>query len=439
MAQIIVQADNPRDSKPKTTLLQILKDQEQTGKSWIHATISAVLSTLFLYILHHLPLNQIFIDPFSEAIKNHDIMDVAFSRFRKHENPSLFEKDIFIINSEQNDRGLIAEAINILEEKKVAAIGVDLLFDVPKNPQADSLLEAALDTTNIVLGYYFEENRNHTSTSSSRSEPRFLDRVSTGYVNLGSNDGFSIRTFEPFHIVDGVNDTSFAIKLAGIKNPKIIKNLGQRNNTKEWINFRRKQPGKANYTYPVNSESMDHYPVVGITRFLDEKDNYSSDYFKGKIVLIGFMGLDDGDLSMKDRYFTPLNEKYSGRSMPDMHGIVVHANILSMVLSDDFISEISEKYLYLAAFLIFYFNYLLFRRIVKRNLFFTVATVRLIQILQFILLFSLAVYLISAHNIKFSFILVITAVILSFEMYEYYHHRLQKRFESLFFNTPKNA
>lgn len=358
-------------------------------------------------------------------------MDVAFSKFRNHDDPTLFDSDVFIINSEETDREQLAKAIEAVIEKQATVVGVDLLFDELKNDKADTLLRAALQHENVILGYTFDEKKDHKSTSSNRSLEFFTDNSIQAYVNLGSNDGFSVRTFEPFHEVDGLDETAFAVKLASFIDPEIPATLKSRNFKKEWINFRRKQPGKINSRYPINNDGHIHYAMVEVSDFLSNTDNYADDYFKNKIVLIGFNGADSKYLSMQDRYFTPLNEKYSGRSLPDMHGCVVHANIISMLLDKDYIYDTSEKYLYLLAFFIFFINFIIFDKLVKKNFMFTVATVRLIQVLQFILLFTISVYLITHMNIKVGFVLIITAVVLSFELYEYYHNRLQSRFSKL--------
>lgn len=408
-----------------------MKSNEHKGKLVIHAFISSVLSVLFLFILHHLPIYQIFIDPFSEAIKNHDVMDVALSKFRNHNDPALFDPEVFIINSEVTDREQIAKVINLVIEKQAEVVGIDLLFEKSNSDKADTLLRAALQNEKVILGYTFEEEKDHSSIHSDRSNDFFSNKTQYAYVNLGSNDGFSVRTFEPFHEIEGQVDTAFAVKLAAFIDPDIPGLLKNRNHKKEWINFRRKQPGKLNSRYPINSEGLTHYAMVGISDFISEANNYKDDYFKDKIVIIGFNGDNNDYISMQDRYFTPLNEKYSGRSLPDMHGSIIHANIISMLLDKDYINDTSEKYLYLLAFFIFFINFIIFDKLVKKNFMFTVATARLIQVLQFIILFTISVYLITYLNIKVGFVLIITAVVLSFELYEYYHHRLQSRFSKL--------
>ncbi|HAB53012.1 MAG TPA: hypothetical protein DCE80_12735, partial [Ignavibacteriales bacterium] len=61
-------------------------------------------------------------------------------------------------------------------------------------------------------------------------------------------------------------------------------------------------------------------------------------FIKDKIVLIGFMGIRLNEKTLEDIFFTPLNERYAGKSFPDMYGVVIHANIVSMILNKKFIN-----------------------------------------------------------------------------------------------------
>ncbi|MGF1637595.1 MAG: CHASE2 domain-containing protein, partial [Cyclobacteriaceae bacterium] len=63
---------------------------------------------------------------------------------------------------------------------------------------------------------------------------------------------------------------------------------------------------------------------------------------KDRILMLGFMGDDFEDRSWQDKFYTPLNIKYAGRTNPDMFGIVVHANIVSMILNGDYINRQSK-------------------------------------------------------------------------------------------------
>jgi CHASE2 domain-containing sensor protein len=66
---------------------------------------------------------------------------------------------------------------------------------------------------------------------------------------------------------------------------------------------------------------------------------FNIDSLKDKIVLLGYMGLPNNSPNRldEDRLFTPLNKQLSGRSLPDMYGTVVIANILRMELDNDYI------------------------------------------------------------------------------------------------------
>jgi hypothetical protein len=177
----------------------------------LHGLVFSILSVSFLFFLHHLPINQIFIDPFSEAIKSQDVMDISISKFRNHKDPSLFDNQVFIINSQVTDREEIAKTVKFLKEHEVGAVGIDLVFDSLHNDYKDTLLAEALDGDNIVLGYSFLEKikREEDSEKDLESHPYFTKNVNQAFVNLASNDGFSVRAFEPFHSVEGNNEESF--------------------------------------------------------------------------------------------------------------------------------------------------------------------------------------------------------------------------------------
>jgi len=394
----------------------------------IHALLYAFGGSLFLFLLHHLPVNQIFIDPFSEAIKNHDIMDIAFSKFRNHNDPALFDPRIVIINSKVTNREQIANTIDYLSRNKVAVIGVDLLFDTVYHTAQDTLLqEALLSAEQLVLGNTFTESQNQLeSVTEFQTDSFFSKDKLQAYVNLGSNDGYSVRAFEPYHKINGIETKSFAMQIASMYNPEINKLTQLKAYTKEWINFKRLQPGVQNMRAPFNSKQAVHYVMHQMDRFLEDTSQFESDYFKDKIVLIGFCGENDNSLSMNDRYFTPLNEQYTGRSLPDMHGVVIHANIISMILDQDFIIDIPGSVIFLLSVFIFFMNYFVFKKMSPKDYFRSIPYIRFIQILEFFALLGICLSLLLFANIKLGFIFLTTTIIISYELYELYEHKLKQ-------------
>ena len=49
------------------------------------------------------------------------------------------------------------------------------------------------------------------------------------------------------------------------------------------------------------------------------------------------IGNDLADDATEDKYLTPLNLNPGSGLVPDMFGVVIHANIISMILNEDFI------------------------------------------------------------------------------------------------------
>jgi len=396
-------------------------------------------SLAILFVLHHIPFNQLFIDPFSEAIKNHDVTDIALSDFREKTQAD-FDKRVFIINSGITNRNEIYKITDYLLRHHVKVIGIDILFDSLEHKGIDTLLASQFADDRVILGYTFERNNHDVSPSSDekridtlhRSHAFFSDNATESYVNLGSNDGFAVRTFNPLIHVDSIDYLSFGLSLALKYDSTVLTDIKTRNNDKEWINYRRLQPGRVNFIYPINSKHLTHYNTISSNKFLADTIKFPDDYFENKIVLIGFMGENEKALSMNDRYYTPLNEQNIGKSLPDMYGVVIHANIISMLLNRDFIDDVPENILYLIAFFVFFINYFIIDYLTQKKLFLTTLTVRLVQVFEFILLLTTCIILLAHFNIKLGFIMNITAVVLSLELFEFFNHKLKPKVEKYY-------
>lgn len=405
-----------------------------------HGLLFTVLSVLLLYAIHHLHINHIFIDPFSEAIKNYDVTDIAMSNFRDHDE-GLFDNRVVIVNSQVTDREEIATSLEYILNDGAKAVGMDLLFDSLNYTKSDSLLSKSFSDERVVLGFSYHDplSKNGHSHDSGpehleykdRSHQFFRQNANEAFVNFATNDKFTVRIFKPKATIHDQDYYSLGVELAAKKHPKVKDVIKNRHNKKEWINFRRIQPGEINMSFPINPDSLIHYQMISAETLVENPEKFSEGFFKDKIVLFGFSGENEKAQSMKDRYFTPMNYQYFGRSIPDMHGVVIHANIVSMMLDEDFINEVSESRIYILTFLIYFINFFIFKILKRRKLWFTVLTVRLIQIIEFILLFAICIALLANQNLKIAFVLPITAVILSFELFEFYEHKLAKPIEKM--------
>jgi CHASE2 domain-containing sensor protein len=86
----------------------------------------------------------------------------------------------------------------------------------------------------------------------------------------------------------------------------------------------------------------------------------SLEFVRGKIVLMGYLGPDTSTLVTEDIFFTPRNPQYVGKTYPDMYGVVVHANIISMVMSERYYSGMPFWMSLTLTILIVYGNMVLF-------------------------------------------------------------------------------
>lgn len=400
----------------------------------IHASIYALLCMVLMFVLHLLPVNHLFIDPFSEAIKGHDMMDIAFSKFRDHRDPALFDDRILIINTGATDRKQVAAALDFFSQCEVASIGVDLLFDTVYHTSADTMLQQAIKACpQTILGRTFEmDPATFQTVYGLQSDAFFTSACKQAYVNLATNDGFTIRAFEPFHEIEGTRQAAFATMVATAKDSGLMTELENRCSSTEWINFKRLQPGAQNMIFPINSGQQVHYHMVHIDQFLEDTNSIDKHGLKNKIILMGFCGENELAFSMKDRYFTPLNEQYTGRSLPDMHGVVVHANIISMLLDRDMIHDVSQASIYLLAFLVFWLNYLIFVFLHRKDFFRSLPYIRLIQVFEFFVLLGICILMLLNINIKLGFTFLATCIILSYELFEFYNHKVKMEVELIF-------
>ena len=98
--------------------------------------------------------------------------------------------------------------------------------------------------------------------------------------------------------------------------------------------------------------------------FMEAQDILSEDadasLVNDKIVILGSFKALSSSILLQDVFFTTLNKEYSGKTYPDMYGTVIQANIISMILNNNFISFMPPWLSIVIAFIITYLNMLLF-------------------------------------------------------------------------------
>jgi CHASE2 domain-containing sensor protein len=86
-----------------------------------------------------------------------------------------------------------------------------------------------------------------------------------------------------------------------------------------------------------NGESKFGFKYDALDTWEVLEESFESSRIRGKIVLFCFLGSYIGDLSFEDKYFSPLNTDVFGKTIPDMYGGVLHANIITSILEKKYI------------------------------------------------------------------------------------------------------
>lgn len=306
--------------------------------------IHNLIATGFVFViifLFPIILNLNFLDPIENTIQDLNLADVVFSKMIKNDTIQI-DTNIVLVNIGDLNRRGIAKQLEIINRYEPKVVGIDAFFRNLNNPLNDSTLKAVFESTkNLVLVNKLVWNSDKNKYDSIEyCHPAFMQNHKTGFVNFITDITRTVRTFTPKQNVDDSFVKNFSCVIAEIYNPEKAQKLYKRNNELEMINFRRNIK---------NYYNIDTYEVF-------EKQD-SLEFIRNKIVLMGYMGPDFKTLTTEDIFFTPMNEQYIGKSIPDMYGIVVHANVISMILDESYYYIMD---LYIATGGVFIYVFILF-------------------------------------------------------------------------------
>ncbi|MFY7840445.1 MAG: CHASE2 domain-containing protein [Lacibacter sp.] len=304
-------------------------------------TILATISVfLVIGLLGLIPINTGILNPFKTALKDLDFNDIAYSVLKKNKGTSV-DNRIVVVNIGGADRTGLALMIEKLRMAKPKVIGLDVEFNGAREPVQDSLLRHMVGSTpELVIA-----SRLDWQNKTEPLDPGYFGifTKNTGYVNLIGEDGGTIRYFSPFEKANSKLYKSFPVAIAEKANKEAFQHLQQRKRAYEVIHY---------------SRTIDQYIVLNGEDVL--LDNIAPELLKDKIVLMGYINPDP--YNVEDKHYTPLNKKFAGKSTPDMNGIIVHANIISMILDRQYIREIPTWLFWIITILIAWLHVALFMR-----------------------------------------------------------------------------
>ncbi len=201
------------------------------------------------------------------------------------------------------DRRFLAGVLRQLMARDVAAIGLDILFDQPTEPDKDAELRAVLRGAKVPIVAAWADESFDLTEKQVRFLEQYLEGITRGFVGVepDSEDGTVRRVFTRKKS-DGVDVPGMAAVLAagrGIEVPGDTITVAYR-----WM----ADPGIPPFkVFPAH-----------MVRILPKA------WFAGKVVLIG------ADMPLTDRFYTPVTiARGEGATIP---GVFIHAHALAQLL-----------------------------------------------------------------------------------------------------------
>ncbi|MCX6282245.1 MAG: CHASE2 domain-containing protein [Bacteroidetes bacterium] len=364
-------------------------------------------ATLFIFLviglLDLILVNTSFLDPFERAFADFHYTDILYSKILK--DHSTINTNIILVNIDTLNRSEIAKELGILQKYNPKVIGLDVQFTSKKDPKEDSILKDRLGKIpNLVTTTAIEEGEGEEFSEPVTNDPYFGVHM-CGHVNFTGNDPkrSTVRTFYPFIKVKDREIPSFSAMIVKLFDSLKYVKLQSRNRGEEIINY------SGNYS---SFRCLSSSQVLADDPLLTE--------IKDRIVLVGYFNTGSDDLSVEDKYFTPLNSKVSGRSLPDMYGLVIHANVISMILNQDYIDRVPGWLNILIAFLIIYWitAFFIYLYVDKHFLFHPVGKLTVFCCLVLLLYLVLALY--HYFNIFYSSTLLLVVLVLTPDLMYFY-------------------
>ncbi len=278
------------------------------------------------------------------ALKDFDFNDIAYAKLEKTANVPV-DKRIVVVNTGHLDRaelGFLIEKVGSYDPK---VIGLDIFFAGTREPDKDSILREAFKKTKNLVGVSVGVWDKHGFTIEKNNFDSVIAK--RGYANLIGEEIGTIRYYSPFEKVGHEKYPQITTAIIKEFDHEAYEKLEKRHKEQEFINYKRRVNNEVRQYQIIESEDM-------------MADNVDSNLLKNKIVLLGYINHDHNDV--EDKKFTPMNDKFAGKAIPDMNGIIVQANIISMVLDEDYIHKTPKWVAWLMAIVIGWVHMSLFIR-----------------------------------------------------------------------------
>ncbi len=351
-------------------------------------------------------------DPIGDAFADMEFTDIYFSQLL---DDPVADDNIVLVNIALESRAGIAMLVDSINQHNPAVIGMDTFFNFPKKDTLGDimLMEALGRVENLVMATQVMYDYETDEFDSLRTSfPWFTWNSDSAHVSLltdaaNQDDLKMCREFNPIlTLADGTVQYAFGVQLASYLAPEKAERFLENSEEVEVINYR----GNV-FDYGA-SKFGNKYFALDVDQIF--QGNYVPDIIEGKIVIFCFLGEYLGDpKNFEDKFFTPLNSTYIGKAFPDMYGGVIHANIASMVLNEDYVFYLSELQKWVVAIFFLFINIMVFSWVYKRLPKWYDGLTKLIQLVEFVAVIYIMVYIMDLYSMKLDLTYLLFAVALS--------------------------
>lgn len=356
---------------------------------------------IFIVVLGSIPLNLGIMNPVKLGLKDFDFNDLTYSKLGKAENGKL-EKRITVVNIGHLNREELAMLIDAVAAKKPKIMGLDAYFSEAGDPHQDSVLNDCFKRNkNLVVGRKVVPTGKEGDTISFTAD-YFKTPSIFAHVNIFNDSLSCIRTFEPF-IKDYKHTLYpfFATELIRQYDTAAYKKLEEKKDHKVIINYSR---GSDRY-FTLQPEQV----LLG---------GFNDSLIINRIVLLGYVNPDPQDL--EDKKFTPMNHRFAGKSIPDMNGVFIHANIISMALDDDYVKKVPLWGNLLLAIIVCWLHMSFFvHYYLESHIWFHLAA-KIAQVASAIFFVWLGIYLYDKYRLKVDMKMSLITIVLAVDVIYFY-------------------
>jgi len=371
-------------------------------------TISVFLVIGFFVLI---PVSLDAFDPLVSAYKDFELTDIYYSQL-VNTDQIITDTNIVLINIDNfTDRRDISNLIEKIQRFEPKVVGLDILFRELRDSVIDLQLSREFSKWDniVIVNKLYDTNSDNIFDTVQNSIPLFSAHTKNAYADLivDNDRGYrTIRDFLPFYRTEQDTFSAFTTQIVSMFNPEAFNRLRDRENPVEIIN------------YIGNERSFINLNIGDVL----DSSNTEFSFLKNKIILLGFLSLNSKceQESFDDYFFTPLNKRYAGKSFPDLRGVVIHANIISLILRGDYIVILNYTVNLILQILFVFLNMIFFYYVEKKlKVLYDIVT-KVVQVIESVFIVLIQLLFFSLFSFNFEISIALLGLILSADVYEAY-------------------